>query len=66
LRHLFITKEILGCRLATLHNLHYYHRFMSAIRQSLENGSFQSLYEKLAPRLSQAYPDRGQPVEEKT
>jgi queuine tRNA-ribosyltransferase len=59
LRHLFITKEILGCRLATLHNLHYYHAFMSAIRQSLDNGSFSDLYGKLAPRLRQAYPDRG-------
>lgn len=65
LRHLFLTKEILGCRLATLHNLHYYHRFMSAIRQSLENGSFSQMYEKLAPRLKQAYPDRGNREEEK-
>ncbi len=64
LRHLFATKEILGCRLATLHNLHYYHRFMSVIRQSLESGSFPELYGRLAPRLSQAYPDRGNPKEE--
>ncbi len=65
LRHLFITKEILGCRLATLHNLHYYHRFMSAIRQSLENGSFPQLYAELAPRMRKAYPDRGRPEEKK-
>jgi queuine tRNA-ribosyltransferase len=64
LRHLFATKEILGCRLATLHNLHYYHRFMSAIRQSLESGSFTQLYSELSPRLSEAYPDRGNPKEE--
>ncbi len=63
LRHLFMTKEILGCRLATLHNLHYYHRFMSDIRRSLENGSFEDLYSKLAPRLRQAYPDRGSLLE---
>ncbi len=66
LRHLFGTKEILGCRLATLHNLHYYHRFMSAIRQSLEHGSFLQMYQELAPRLSQAYPDRGNPEEDKS
>ncbi len=64
LRHLFLTKEILGCRLATLHNLHYYHRFMSAIRQSLENGSFPVLYGEWAPRLRAAYPDRGKSQEE--
>jgi queuine tRNA-ribosyltransferase len=58
LRHLFITKEILGCRLATLHNLHYYHRFMSDIRQALETGTFPDLYRELAPRLREAFPDR--------
>jgi queuine tRNA-ribosyltransferase len=59
LRHLFVTKEILGCRLATLHNLHYYHRFMSDIRQALDNGSFPKLYGELAPRLRQAFPGEG-------
>jgi queuine tRNA-ribosyltransferase len=58
LRHLFLTKEILGLRLATLHNLHYYHRFMSDIRASLESGTFQSFYTQMKPRLTKAYPDR--------
>jgi preprotein translocase YajC subunit len=57
LRHLFQTKEILGCRLATFHNLHYYHRFMFAIRQALEEGSFDRLYRERMPLLTAAYPD---------
>ncbi len=58
LRHLFSTKEILGLRLATIHNLSYYHRFMSDIRQSLENGTFSSFYQKMKPRLTAAYQDK--------
>ncbi len=58
LRHLFLTKEILGLRLATHHNLYYYHRFMSDIRQALENGTFLSFYEQMKPRLKAAYPDK--------
>ena len=58
LRHLFLTKEILGLRLATLHNLYYYHRFMLDIRESLENGTFSSFYQKMKPRLTAAYPDK--------
>lgn len=55
LRHLFATKEILGCRLATLHNLHYYHALMSRIRKALEEGRFSAMYEAEAPRLRAAY-----------
>ncbi len=58
LRHLFLTKEILGLRLATLHNLYYYHRFMSEIRNSLDNGTFASFYKKMKPRLTASYPDK--------
>ena len=64
LRHLFLTKEILGCRLATLHNLHYYHRFMSDIRHALEQGRFAELYAERAPHLKMAYPDRESPRKE--
>jgi queuine tRNA-ribosyltransferase len=55
LRHLFQLKEILGCRLATLHNLHYYHRFMSAMRREIESGSFESYYMKMRTQLIQGY-----------
>ena len=55
LRHLFQTKEILGCRLATLHNLHYYHGLISRLRKALEGGEFSALYRKLQPQLKEAY-----------
>jgi queuine tRNA-ribosyltransferase len=37
LRHLFVTGEILGKRLCTLHNLHYFQRLMAEIRFAIEN-----------------------------
>lgn len=55
LRHLFQTKEILGCRLATLHNLHYYHGLISRLRKALEGGEFGALYRLLQPQLKEAY-----------
>lgn len=58
LRHLFQIKEILGCRLATLHNLHYYHRFVAGMRQAIETDSFPKFYEEMRPRLAAAYPER--------
>ena len=40
LRHLDKCNEILGPRLATLHNLHFYQRLMADIRAAIEAGSF--------------------------
>ncbi len=40
LRHLVKANEILGLRLLTLHNLHFYLNLMRQIRESLANGSF--------------------------
>jgi queuine tRNA-ribosyltransferase len=53
-----MTKEILGCRLATIHNLHYYLTLMMDIREALDQGVFLSYYEKKAPVLKEAYPDK--------
>lgn len=39
LRHLFMAGEILGLRLNTLHNLHFYLTLMQHIRQTIEDGS---------------------------
>ncbi len=41
LNHLFRVGDILGAVLATLHNLHWYARFMEGMRQSILDGSFQ-------------------------
>jgi queuine tRNA-ribosyltransferase len=40
LRHLDKCNEILGPRLATLHNLHFYQRLMADIRAAVEAGDF--------------------------
>jgi queuine tRNA-ribosyltransferase len=40
LRHLFVAGEILGLRLNTLHNLHYYGHLMQSARQAVEGGRY--------------------------
>lgn len=40
LRHLDKTSEILGARLNTIHNLHYYVNLMARMRKALENETF--------------------------
>ena len=40
LRHLHQQNEILGARLCSLHNVHYYQSLMQSIRDHLEQGSF--------------------------
>ena len=48
IRHLLNVGEILGMRLLTLHNLHYYLNLAARIRQSLENGTFEDLRREFA------------------
>jgi queuine tRNA-ribosyltransferase len=38
--HLIRANEILGARLATSHNLHYYHRLMAGMRSAIEAHRF--------------------------
>jgi queuine tRNA-ribosyltransferase len=40
LRHLFKAGEILGLRLNTLHNLHFYLSLMDGARRAIEEGKF--------------------------
>lgn len=40
LRHLHLSNEILGARLATIHNLHYYQTLMKAMRSAIRDGQF--------------------------
>jgi queuine tRNA-ribosyltransferase len=40
LRHLQQCNEILGARLATIHNLYYYQRLMAEMRLAIESGGF--------------------------
>ncbi len=41
LHHLHKVGEILGARLNTIHNLHYYQVLMQGMRSAIENGSFE-------------------------
>ncbi|MBI4401053.1 MAG: tRNA guanosine(34) transglycosylase Tgt [Nitrospirae bacterium] len=43
LHHLFTVKEMLGVRLNTLHNLHYFADLMRRIRQAIQGGVFAEL-----------------------
>jgi tRNA-guanine transglycosylase len=43
IRHLLISKEILGARLATIHNVYFINALMTEIRTSIVNGDFTSL-----------------------
>ncbi len=45
LRHLDKCNEILGARLNTIHNLHYYQKLMRDIRQAIEDGQLTSFIE---------------------
>lgn len=43
IHHLFSVEEMLGARLATIHNIYFYNNLMSDIRKGIQNGDFQSL-----------------------
>jgi queuine tRNA-ribosyltransferase len=42
IHHLQKVNEILGARLATIHNLHYYLELMRAMREAIEEGRFEA------------------------
>lgn len=46
IRHLLKSGEMLGMRLAVLHNLYFYNNLMEVIRKQLDNGTYTQFYEK--------------------
>lgn len=50
-RHLFKANEILGMRLATIHNLHFYNKLMERIRLALDEGYFYELKDELLVKI---------------
>lgn len=46
IRHLLKAKEMLGMRLAVMHNLYFYNTLMQKIRDSLDNGIYRDFYTK--------------------
>ena len=58
LRHLFISREMLGVRLNTVHNLWYYARLMRELRQAVRQNRFEEyrkdFYRRREPDASEA------------
>jgi queuine tRNA-ribosyltransferase len=46
IRHLIKAEEILGLRLITIHNLHFYMNLMRRIREAIERGTFASFRQR--------------------
>ena len=46
IRHLLKSGEMLGMRLAVMHNLYFYNNLMEIIRSELDKGTFTAFYEK--------------------
>ncbi|MBQ5816705.1 MAG: tRNA guanosine(34) transglycosylase Tgt [Oscillospiraceae bacterium] len=46
IRHLFKAKEMLGMRLAVMHNLYFYNHLMQEIRNALDEDRFDEFYDK--------------------
>jgi queuine tRNA-ribosyltransferase len=53
LHHLHRTGEILGARLNTLHNLHYYQQLMAGMRSAIENGVFRDFVAEFKTKRQQ-------------
>jgi queuine tRNA-ribosyltransferase len=51
LRHLFLAGEILGSRLNTIHNLHFYMKLMERVRESIEKGTWEEFYNDCMTRF---------------
>jgi len=51
LRHLYITKEILGIILNTIHNVRHFIRLMEKIREAIENNRFESFRRDFMRRI---------------
>ena len=53
IRHLLKANEILGLRLCVMHNLWFYNHFMEVIRDAIDAGTFEDLYQRYHERLDQ-------------
>lgn len=51
IRHLFKSGEMLGMRLAVIHNLYFYNNLMKEIRDALDNGTFTDYKNKYVEKL---------------
>jgi len=61
LHHLFKVGEVLGASLATLHNIHWFCRFMERMRASIVDGTFEAFRKEVAEN----YPEKPKSPEPK-
>jgi len=61
LHHLTKTKEYLGWHLLSLHNIHFYHQLMVAMRKNILADSFLEFYQRMRPILQQS--DEDNPIQ---
>lgn len=52
LRHLYVSGEILGMMIGSLHNLHFYLDLVKTARKKIEEGVFASWKNEIVPKLS--------------
>lgn len=57
IHHLLRVGEVLGSALCTIHNLAWFHRFMTNMRASIQNGTF----EHFRKEVHELYPDSTEP-----
>ena len=57
LRHLFKAQEILGMRLAVIHNLYFYNTLMQRIRDALDAGEYERFYQTYQIRQGERLTD---------
>ena len=53
LRHLFTAEEMLGMRLAVMHNLYFYNKLTQRIRDSLDSGTFDEFRAVYSKKLAE-------------
>ena len=51
IRHLLKAGEMLGMRLAVMHNLYFYNNLMKEIRENIENGTFEAYKNEFTEKL---------------
>ena len=58
LRHLHVANDPLYVRLATAHNLYFFHQWVGALRQALLEGRFERVAAELSEVISRHYPPK--------
>ncbi len=66
IRHLFNTGEILGHRLATIHNLYFYLTMMKDVRQAIEEGQYEAFQKEFLKAFRSDPSDSSHPSDAET